>query len=94
MILFIIKILTLTLASTSNMLIGKTLGLVEVFSGFAFLAIMFRNRGTKLGLGYSSMSDGRTKWVKAESLAMFRATFTGYKRLLFFMYVVEALTHA
>ena len=74
------------------MLIGNTRGLVEVLNGLAFLAIIFRNLGTKLGLGYSSMSDGRMKWVIAASLATFLATFTGYRRLFAFMYVELALT--
>lgn len=74
------------------MLIGKTLGFVEVFKGFAFLAIIFRNLDIKFGLGYNSMSDGSTKCVKAASLAMFLATFTGYRRFFCFMYVVVGST--
>lgn len=79
------------MASTSKMLIGKTLGLVE-FKGGACLAIMLRNLGIRLGLGYNSISDGSIKCVRAASLAMFLATFTGYKRSFCFMYVVEAFT--
>jgi hypothetical protein len=43
------------------MLIGKTLGLVEILRGLPFLAIIFKKRGTRLGLGYSSISEGRIK---------------------------------
>lgn len=74
------------------MLIGKTRGLVEVFRGFAFLAIIFRNLGIRFGLGYSSISEGSMKYVNAASLAMFRATFTGYRRFFVYLYVVDALT--
>ena len=34
------------------------------------------------GFGYNSMSEARTKWVKADSRAIFRPTFTGYVKLL------------
>ena len=34
------------------------------------------------GFGYSSMSEARTKCVRADSLAIFRPTFTGYVKLL------------
>lgn len=74
------------------MLIGNTLGFVDVFSGFSFLAIIFKNLGIKFGLGYNSISDGSIKCVKAESLAIFLATLTGYNKAFSFMYVVDALT--
>ena len=34
------------------------------------------------GFGYNSMSETRTKCVRADSLAIFRPTFTGYVKLL------------
>ena len=34
------------------------------------------------GFGYNSMSEARTKWVRADSRAIFRPTFTGYVKLL------------
>lgn len=80
------------MASTSKILIGKTLGLLDVFSGFAFLAIIFKNLGIKFGLGYNSISDANIKCVRAASLAMFLATFTGYNRLFSFMYVDDEFT--
>lgn len=73
-------------AAASKIESGKTFGLVE-FKGGSLRAIISRNFQGNSGLGYNSMSLTNKKWVTAASRAIFRATFIGYGKLFFVLYI-------
>ena len=77
------------LAWISKMELTKTWGLLGDPS-ISSRRIISRKVGMSWGLGYNSMSDGKTKWVCAISRATLRATLMGYVRLLLFLYVLKS----